>query len=84
MNAHELQSLVAEVWCLFVRWYDEFLLSKLTKRQVQDIRILDAEFHEAAKAVLSFKATWKKHQMEEVSSKSSRLKSTSSTQTSSE
>lgn len=65
VTACELQHLMAEVWCLLVRWYDTFLLDGLTGRELQELRILDEEFHEAAKAVLNFKATWKKHQMEE-------------------
>jgi hypothetical protein len=61
----ELRFLLAEVWCLLLCWYDLFLSSPLSERQLQDLRVLDDEFHEAAKAILSFRATWKKHQMEE-------------------
>ena len=61
----ELGPLMAEVWCLLTCWYSLFLNSILSDRELQDLRILDNEFHEAAKAVLHFKATWKKHQMEE-------------------
>lgn len=61
----ELASLLAEVWCLFVSWYDLFLTVPLSERQLQDLRVLYHEFHESAKRVLGYKATWKTHQMEE-------------------
>ena len=61
----ELGPLMAEVWCLLACWYSLFLNSVLSDRDLQDLRILDDEFHEAAKGILHFKATWKKHQMEE-------------------
>jgi hypothetical protein len=61
----ELASQLADVFSLLVSWHDLFRTVPLSQRQLQELRILDDEFHEAAKAVLSFKATWKKHQMEE-------------------
>ena len=61
----ELSRLLAEVWCLLASWYDLFLTVPLEERQLQDLHVLDHEFHEAAKAVVAYKATWKKHQMEE-------------------
>ena len=48
VSARELQSLTSEVWCLFVRWYDQFLLDEISLREIQDLRILDAEFHEVS------------------------------------
>jgi len=65
VNLFELACLVAEVFCLLVSWYNLFLIVRLSERQLQELRILDEEFHEASKAILAFKATWKKHQMEE-------------------
>ena len=61
----ELSYLFAEVWCLLVAWYDLYLCIPKSDRHLQDLRVLDDEFHEAAKAILNYKATWKKHQMEE-------------------
>jgi hypothetical protein len=65
VNLTELASQLADVFSLLVSWNDLFRSVPLSERQLQELRILDDEFHEAAKAVLSFKATWKKHQMEE-------------------
>jgi hypothetical protein len=65
VNVSELQLLLAEVWCLLARWNEHFQIDEISTRQLSELRLLDNEFHEAAKAVLAFKATWKKHQMEE-------------------
>ena len=42
-------------WLQSNPWYDLFLIVPLSVRQLQDLRVLDAEFHEAAKRVLGFK-----------------------------
>ena len=65
VGPYEVGCLLAEVICLLITWYDLFLVEEISDREVVDLRILDCEFHDAAKAVLDFVATWKKHQMEE-------------------
>lgn len=65
VGPYDLACLLAEVVSLLIRWYDQFLAIRISDRELVDLRILDREFHDAAKAVLGFKATWKKHQMEE-------------------
>jgi hypothetical protein len=65
VDLRELSYQISEVFCLLVCWFEIFRTVPLSERQVQDLRVLDDEFHEAAKAVLNYKATWKKHQMEE-------------------